>query len=83
MDFANGFRFGMPFFIPIKAHDTRIQALDNISWVRGNHLMKTGFEWNRTAETQTFIGFANGRFIFNSSRSPLRRTWTTTVSPFS
>ncbi|HEX6628017.1 MAG TPA: carboxypeptidase regulatory-like domain-containing protein [Gemmatimonadaceae bacterium] len=66
MDFSNGFRFGMPFFIPVKAHDTRIQVLDNISWVRGNHLLKTGFEWNRTAETQTFIGFANGRFIFNS-----------------
>jgi hypothetical protein len=66
MDFANGFRFGMPFFIPIKAHDTRIQVLDNISLVRGTHLLKTGFEWNRTAETQTFIGFANGRFIFNS-----------------
>jgi len=66
MDFANGFRFGMPFFIPIKAHDTRIQVLDNISLIRGNHLIKTGFEWNRTAETQTFIGFANGRFIFNS-----------------
>jgi hypothetical protein len=66
MDFVNGFRFGMPFFIPIKAHDTRIQVLDNVSLVRGNHLMKTGFEWNRTAETQTFIGFANGRFIFNS-----------------
>jgi hypothetical protein len=66
MDFASGFRFGMPFFIPIKAHDTRIQVLDNISLIRGNHLMKTGFEWNRTAETQTFIGFANGRFIFNS-----------------
>ena len=66
MDFVNGFRFGMPFFIPIKAHDTRIQVLDNISLVRGNHLLKTGFEWNRTAETQTFIGFANGRFIFSS-----------------
>jgi len=66
MDFASGFRFGMPFFIPIKAHDTRIQILDNISLIHGNHLMKTGFEWNRTAETQTFIGFANGRFIFNS-----------------
>ncbi len=66
MDFVNGFRFGMPFFIPVKAHDTRIQVLDNISLIRGNHLMKTGFEWNRTAETQTFIGFANGRFIFNS-----------------
>ena len=66
MDFANGFRFGMPFFIPVKSYDTRIQVLDNISWVRGNHLFKTGFEWNRTEENQTFIGFANGRFIFSS-----------------
>ena len=66
MDFVNGFRFGMPFFIPVKSYDTRVQALDNISWVRGNHIFKTGFEWNRTAEHQTFIGFANGRFIFNS-----------------
>jgi hypothetical protein len=66
MDFVYGFRFGMPFFIPVESYDTRIQALDNISWVRGNHLFKTGFEWNRTEETQTFIGFANGRFIFNS-----------------
>ena len=66
MDFANGFRFGEPFFIPIKSYDTRVQALDNISWVQGNHLFKTGFEYNRTAEHQTFIGFANGRFIFSS-----------------
>jgi len=66
MDFASGFRFGMPFFIPVKSYDTRIQALDNISWIKGSHLFKTGFEWNKTAEHQTFIGFANGRFIFNS-----------------
>jgi len=66
MDFVNGFRFGMPFFIPVKSYDTRVQALDNVSWVRGNHIYKTGFEVNRTAEHQTFIGFANGRFIFNS-----------------
>ncbi len=66
MDFASGFRFGMPFFIPVQSYDTRIQVLDNVSWVRGNHLFKSGFEWNRTEENQTFIGFANGRFIFNS-----------------
>ena len=66
MDFASGFRFGLPFFIPVKSYDTRVQVLDNISLVRGNHLLKTGFEYNRTAEHQTFIGFANGRFIFNS-----------------
>ena len=66
MDFASGFRFGLPFFLPIEAYDTRIQVLDNVSWVRGNHLMKAGVEWNRTEANQTFIGFANGRFIFNS-----------------
>ena len=66
MDFANGFRFGMPFFLPISAYDTRIQVLDNVSWVRGNHLMKAGFEYNRTEANQTFVGFANGRFIFGS-----------------
>jgi hypothetical protein len=69
MDFASGFRFGEPFFIPVKSYDTRVQALDNVSWVRGNHIFKTGFEYNRTAEHQTFIGFANGRFIFNSVTS--------------
>jgi hypothetical protein len=66
MDFANGFRFGQPFFLPVEAFDTRIQVLDNVSWVKGNHLFKVGFEWNRTEEKQTFVGFANGRFIFTS-----------------
>ena len=69
MDFASGFRLGEPFFIPVKSYDTRVQVLDNVSWVRGNHIFKTGFEYNRTAEHQTFIGFANGRFIFNSVTS--------------
>ncbi|HEY6110209.1 MAG TPA: TonB-dependent receptor [Gemmatimonadales bacterium] len=66
MDFGNAFRFGMPFFLPIKDHDTRIQALDNFSFSRGNHLFKFGGEYNRTETVQTFIGFANGRMAFNS-----------------
>jgi hypothetical protein len=61
-----GFRFGMPYFLPVQSYDTRIQLLDNVSLVRGNHLFKAGVEWNRTQETQTFIGFANGRMIFTS-----------------
>ncbi|MDQ3517222.1 MAG: TonB-dependent receptor [Gemmatimonadota bacterium] len=65
-DFANGYRFGMPFFIPIQAYDTRIQVLDNISKVMGTHLFKFGAEWNRTEEKQTFVGFAHGRYIFSS-----------------
>ena len=66
MDFGNAFRFGMPFFLPIKDHDNRIQLLDNFSIGKGSHLFKFGGEWNRTETVQTFIGFANGRMAFNS-----------------
>ena len=66
MDFVHGYRFGMPFFIPVEYYDTRIQALDNISMAKGDHLIKAGVEWNRVESVQTFIGFANGRYIFSS-----------------
>jgi hypothetical protein len=62
----DGYRFGQPFFLPVEAYDTRVQLLDNVSLVRGNHLLKFGGEWNRTLVKQTFQGFANGRFIFSS-----------------
>src|SRR5215472_17393240 len=66
IDFAGQYRFGLPFFIPVKDHDTRFQANDNVSLVRGAHNIKFGIELNRTSTTQTFIGFANGRYIFDS-----------------
>jgi hypothetical protein len=62
----NGYRFGMPFFIPVDAYDFRFQVLDNVSIVSGNHLFKFGGEWNRTGVKQTFRGFANGRMGFLS-----------------
>ncbi len=65
MGFADGFRFGMPFHLPIEAFDWRLQLLDNISVLAGDHLLKVGGEWNRTEKEETFIGFANGRFIFS------------------
>ena len=67
MDFADGFRIGLPFFLPIDpSHDTRLQVVDNWSWLRDRHLFKAGVEYNRTLSTQHFIGFANGRYIFDS-----------------
>src|SRR5215471_3477867 len=66
IDFVGQYRFGLPFFIPVKDHDTRFQINDNVSLVRGGHNFKFGVELNRTATTQTFIGFANGRYIFDS-----------------
>ena len=62
----SGYRFGMPFFIPVDAYDYRFQVLDNVSIVSGNHLFKFGGEWNRTGVKQTFRGFGNGRIAFTS-----------------
>ncbi|HVR41989.1 MAG TPA: TonB-dependent receptor [Thermoanaerobaculia bacterium] len=66
-DFARGYRFGMPFFIPVEYYDTREQFNENLTWLRGRHAFKAGFEWNRVDSKQTFIGFANGRYIFSST----------------
>jgi hypothetical protein len=66
MDFAGGYRFGMPFFLPIDYYDTRAQLLDNFSWAKGNHFIKVGGEVNKVNSVQTFIGFANSRYIFSS-----------------
>jgi hypothetical protein len=62
----NAYRIGMPFFIPVDAHDYRLQLLDNVSLLKGNHLFKAGAEWNRTGVSQTFRGFGNGRMAFTS-----------------
>ena len=40
--------------------------MDNWSWLRDRHLFKVGVEYNRTAVSQQFIGFANGRYVFDS-----------------
>jgi hypothetical protein len=66
VDFGGQYRFGEPFFIPVQDHDTRVQFNDNVSLVRGSHNFKFGFEFNRTSTTQVFVGFANGRYIFDS-----------------
>ena len=67
MDFADGFRIGLPFFLPIDpSFDTRLQVVDNVSFATGNHLFKAGLEYNRTRAEQQFVGLANGRYIFDS-----------------
>ncbi len=66
-DFAKGYRFGMPFFIPVDYYDTRFQINDNVTFLTGQHEIKAGVEYNRVNATQVFRGFANGRFIFSST----------------
>jgi hypothetical protein len=59
------FRFGRPFFLPLdSATDQRFQAADTLTLVRGAHVLKAGAEVNWTSMSQTFQGFARGRYIF-------------------
>ena len=60
------FRFGRPFFLPVPETDTRYQITENLSLIRGSHSIKMGFDFNRTRTSQTFVGFARGRYIFAS-----------------
>jgi outer membrane receptor for ferrienterochelin and colicin len=66
-DFGAAYRFGLPFFIPVEYYDTRVQFNDNVSVLRGAHSIKLGAEYNRVNSVQTFLGFANGRYIFDST----------------
>jgi carboxypeptidase family protein/TonB-dependent receptor-like protein len=66
-DFVKGYRFGMPFFIPVDYHDTRVQVVDNVSYIYGNHYFKAGVEYNDVASSQTFRGFGNGLWKFAST----------------
>jgi Carboxypeptidase regulatory-like domain/TonB-dependent Receptor Plug Domain len=73
-DFGNSYRFGMPFFIPVKYYDERYQLNDNVSLLRDQHAYKAGVEYNDVVSAQTFIGFANGRYIFSSTNGFLNFT---------
>jgi hypothetical protein len=66
-DFGSSYRFGEPFFLPVEYYDTRLQLTNNYSIIKGRHTIKVGGELNRVTSVQTFIGFANGRYIFGST----------------
>ncbi len=63
-DGSISYRFGRPFFLPVPSNDTRYQFTDNFTVISGNHTIKAGVDINRVKVSQTFIGFARGRYIF-------------------
>ncbi len=63
-DGSISYRFGRPFFLPVPSDDVRLQFTDNFTVISGNHTVKFGVDINRTRVSQTFIGFARGRYIF-------------------
>jgi hypothetical protein len=63
-DGSISYRFGRPFFLPVPEVDTRFQFTDNVTFISGNHNVKFGADINRVRTSQTFVGFARGRYIF-------------------
>ena len=63
-DGSISYRFGRPFFLPVPEVDKRLQFTDNFTVITGKHTLKFGIDFNRTETSQTFIGFARGRYIF-------------------
>ncbi len=63
-DGSISYRFGRPFFLPVPSDDIRLQFTDNFTVINGNHTIKFGADINRVKISQTFIGFARGRYIF-------------------
>jgi len=74
MGFGTTFRFGNPFFLGPTIDELiwRTHAKDNFSIVHGSHTVKFGGEWLHTLNDQTFRGFFEGRYIFDSVAGFLR-----------
>ncbi|MBZ5694641.1 MAG: TonB-dependent receptor [Acidobacteriia bacterium] len=60
----NDLDFGHNFGIYDRVYETRLQGADSVSWVKGNHLAKFGFDGNYVWSATNFPGFtpANIRF---------------------
>jgi hypothetical protein len=72
--FVPSFRFGNPFFLGPTVDEIfwRTQIRDNYSIVHGSHNIKFGGEWIHSLNAQTFRGFFEGRYLFDSVTGFLR-----------
>jgi outer membrane receptor protein involved in Fe transport len=60
---------GRNFFSPRETTIDRWQAADTLTWVRGEHTFKTGFDVNRDKIINFFPGNFGGAYTFNSIAS--------------
>ncbi|HLH04240.1 MAG TPA: TonB-dependent receptor [Bryobacteraceae bacterium] len=49
---------------PYAINDNTLQAVDNVSWIRGKHTLRFGFEYNRQNFNQIGNQFSRGQFAF-------------------
>jgi hypothetical protein len=52
---------------PFEVNDNTLQALDNVSWIRGKHSFKFGVEYNRQNFNQIGNQYSRGQYAFNAN----------------
>src|SRR5207302_11450977 len=69
---ANGYSFGDSTEAPYENQNNTAQFLDNISWNKGKHTFKFGFEFDRQNFNQIGNQYSRGQYSFqaNATRSP-------------
>jgi hypothetical protein len=57
---------------PYVINDNSLQLVDNVSWIKGKHTFRFGFEYNRQNFNQVGNQFSRGNFVFqpNATQSP-------------
>ncbi|HKE25130.1 MAG TPA: TonB-dependent receptor [Bryobacteraceae bacterium] len=57
---------------PYVIQDNSLQLVDNLSWSKGKHTFRAGFEYNRQNFNQVGNQFSRGNFVFqpNATQSP-------------
>lgn len=57
---------------PYVITDNSLQAVDNVSWIKGKHTFRFGFEYTRQNFNQVGNQFSRGNFVFqpNATQSP-------------
>jgi hypothetical protein len=57
---------------PYVIDNNTMQAVDNVSWIKGKHTFRMGFEYNRQNFNQIGNQFSRGNFVFqpNATQSP-------------
>ena len=64
----SGATFGTRQTLPLALNEDRWQWIDNLTWIRGRHELKVGFDINRISDKSNALPFIEGAYQFNSLR---------------
>jgi hypothetical protein len=66
--FTGGISFGMPSYLPRSAYpdEKRFQYADNLSFIKGNHSLKAGFDINYVRELQINLFNGGGAYSYST-----------------